>query len=155
VRVDSTAPTSGTRSEKVWEPLKRNRRTKVGTTKNTFLRGVYFHAFQTNGHIRHTSVGSQKLRWPTAPRSLNPSLPTSLSVTALYVLRAILKCSLSNREFLRVFQQGQKSELSLKYNSRGGHEASTGSNKLKINICRYVDSSRRNKQTKSRICHAI
>ena len=40
VRVDSRAPINATRSEKVWKPLKSNRRTKVGTTKDIFLRGT-------------------------------------------------------------------------------------------------------------------
>jgi len=37
-------------------------------------RGAYFHTFHANGQIGHTCVGPQKLRWPRAPRSLNPSL---------------------------------------------------------------------------------
>jgi len=40
VRGDSMAPTTGKQSEKVLEPLKSNRRTKVGTTKGIFLRGT-------------------------------------------------------------------------------------------------------------------
>jgi len=38
------------------------------------MKGAYFHAFQTNSQIGHTCVGSQTLRWPRAPGSLNPSL---------------------------------------------------------------------------------
>ena len=40
------------------------------------IRGAYLHAFQTNGQICHTCLGPPKLRWPRAPRSLNPSLST-------------------------------------------------------------------------------
>ena len=59
-----------------------SRITKVGTTKDIFLhiRGAYLHAFQTFGQIGHTCVGRQKLRWPRAPRSLNPSLTVVTSV---------------------------------------------------------------------------
>ena len=39
------------------------------------IRGAYFHAFQTNSQIVHTCLGPPKLRWPRAPRSLNPFLP--------------------------------------------------------------------------------
>jgi len=38
------------------------------------IRGACFHSFQTNGQIGQTCVGPQKLRWPRAPRSLNPYL---------------------------------------------------------------------------------
>jgi len=43
-------------------------------------RGAYFHSFHTNGHIGHTCVGPQKLRWPRAPRSLNLSLRIRLNI---------------------------------------------------------------------------
>ena len=39
------------------------------------MRGAYVHAFQTNGQIGHTCLGPRKLRWPKAPRPINPSLP--------------------------------------------------------------------------------
>ena len=48
------------------------------STKSTFFCifwSLHCHAVQTNGHIGHISVGPQKLIWPRAPRSLNPSLP--------------------------------------------------------------------------------
>jgi len=45
------------------------------------IRGAYFHAFQTNGQIGHTSVGPQNIRWPMAPRSLNPSLVPGATFT--------------------------------------------------------------------------
>jgi len=41
------------------------------------MKGAYVHAFQTNGQIGHTCLGPRKLRWPSAPRSLNPSLPST------------------------------------------------------------------------------
>ena len=43
-----------------------------GGTKHR--RDIYFHAFKTSDQIGHTCLGLQKLRWPWAPRSLNPSL---------------------------------------------------------------------------------
>ena len=46
-------------------------------------RGAYFHAFHTNGQIDHTYVGPQKLRWPRAPRSLNPSLDARAGVCTI------------------------------------------------------------------------
>jgi len=35
---------------------------------------AYFHDFQTNGLIGRICVGLRKLRWPKAPRSINPFL---------------------------------------------------------------------------------
>jgi len=47
---------------------------KIDFEGELHTRGAYFHAFHTNGQIGHTRVGPKKLRWPRAPRSLNPSL---------------------------------------------------------------------------------
>jgi len=60
------------RSKAIVEP-------KSESQKIYFCGGVthkraYFHAFQTNGQIAYTCVEPQKLRWPRAPRFLNPFL---------------------------------------------------------------------------------
>jgi len=49
---------------------------KIDFEEALHTRGACFHAFHTNGQIGHTCVGPrpQKLRWPRAPRFLNPSL---------------------------------------------------------------------------------
>jgi len=55
VGVDSTAPTNGTRSEEACEPLKGNRRTKVGTTKDIFMKEHYTYEGHTLTLFRQTA----------------------------------------------------------------------------------------------------
>ena len=50
------------------------RRQKIDFEGALQTTGAYFHAFHTSGQIGHTCVRPQKLRWPRAPCSLNPSL---------------------------------------------------------------------------------
>ena len=54
------------------------------------IRGPYFHAFQTNDEIGHICLGPTKLRWPRAPRSLNPSLPAPKGARAPSTYRSKL-----------------------------------------------------------------
>ena len=48
---------------------------------------AYFHAFQANGLIGHTCLGTPKLRWRRGPRSLNPSL-----IKPMHCLKIWLNC---------------------------------------------------------------
>jgi len=59
------------RSKAIVEP---SRRKKIKFWGVLDVRGAYFHAFKTSDQAGHTCVGPQKLRWPRAPRSLNPFL---------------------------------------------------------------------------------
>ena len=83
-------------------------RTKVGTTKDIILRGAlhirgaYFHAFQTNGQTGHTCVGSQKLRWPRALRSLNPSLTMVTSVPYSIAFKSLQKNMMTQKRRLQI-----------------------------------------------------
>jgi len=54
-------------------------------------RGAYFHAFHTNGQVGRTCVGPPKLRWPRAPRSLNPSLTVTPLNTLKWIKKALLQ----------------------------------------------------------------
>jgi len=62
-------------SEAIVEP--KSTQQKIDFWVALHIRGTSFHAFKTSDEIGHTCVGPQKLRWPKAPRSLNPSLIVS------------------------------------------------------------------------------
>jgi len=54
------------------------------------IRGAYFHTFKTSSQIGHTWLGPQKLGWPRAPRSLNPSLYTRKCLESKSLIHAMI-----------------------------------------------------------------